>query len=252
MPNRRRRQSTDNDVVETHQQQRRAEPTAAIPKLDCELFNPETCDYQVWNVKFQNSIKLAGIEDGETRKMLFINALNTPTLATLINLCKPSTLEELSYDELHNILRDNYKVKKIAIAERVKFFSRRQGSESLADFAASLRRVVDDCQFPRQFYQQALITAFVMGTNNTSIKTELLKRDYVTFTEVVDLASTLDSISVASCLGSGPVSTHEECHLLKAGPCFVCGGNHWKKDCRIQNPFCKTCGRRGHLAKVCK
>ncbi|CAI5793272.1 Hypothetical predicted protein [Podarcis lilfordi] len=33
--------------------------------------------------------------------------------------------------------------------------------------------------------------------------------------------------------------------------CAGCGGNHSRAKCRFRNAICRTCSRRGHIAKVC-
>lgn len=61
-----------------------------------------------------------------------------------------------------------------------------------------MRRSVDDCKFPIEFYQQALITTFVMGIKDDNVMTELLKRDYESYSDRVESANTLTSTQDAS------------------------------------------------------
>uniref|UniRef100_A0A914QHV0 CCHC-type domain-containing protein n=1 Tax=Panagrolaimus davidi TaxID=227884 RepID=A0A914QHV0_9BILA len=39
---------------------------------------------------------------------------------------------------------------------------------------------------------------------------------------------------------------------LPKSACPRCNGNHWKADCPFKDATCYTCGRKGHLAKVCR
>lgn len=43
-------------------------------------------------------------------------------------------------------------------------------------------------------------------------------------------------------------------HFTKKGfnPCAGCGGNHNRSACRFRNAECRRCGKKGHLAKVCR
>lgn len=54
------------------------------------------------------------------------------------------------------------------------------------EFANTLRRLVDDCIFPVEFYQRAM-KPFFMGVK--TVKTELLKR-YDQFSDVVKIGNT--------------------------------------------------------------
>lgn len=35
-------------------------------------------------------------------------------------------------------------------------------------------------------------------------------------------------------------------------PCIGCGGKHHRLDCRFKNADCRHCGKKGHLAWVCR
>lgn len=77
-------------------------------------------------------------------------------------------------------------MKKVVIAERV-FFYICQQNDTLVGVATILRlTVVDDCQFPPEFYQQALTTAFVMKIKDCNVKATLMKKDHNTFSDVVE------------------------------------------------------------------
>ena len=34
--------------------------------------------------------------------------------------------------------------------------------------------------------------------------------------------------------------------------CFRCGGNHYANKCNFQDRTCHACGKKGHLARVCR
>ena len=38
----------------------------------------------------------------------------------------------------------------------------------------------------------------------------------------------------------------------RSGKCYRCGGNHLATDCRFRTAECHTCGKKGHLARVCR
>ena len=52
--------------------------------------------------------------------------------------------------------------------------------------------------------------------------------------------------------GSSRVSP-EVLHLSdKAKKCYRCGHDHHEKDCTLREAICHKCGKRGHIASVCK
>lgn len=106
--------------------------------------------------------------------------MSTNVLGSLINICKPKSINEFSFEQLFENLSSHFMVKKVDIAERV-FFSICQQNDNLVGFATILRLTVVD-----EFYQQALITAFVMKINDCNVKATLMKKDLNTFSDVVE------------------------------------------------------------------
>ncbi|XP_045126131.1 uncharacterized protein LOC123513205 [Portunus trituberculatus] len=36
------------------------------------------------------------------------------------------------------------------------------------------------------------------------------------------------------------------------GPCFGCGGDYLRRECKHKDAVCSSCGRSGHLSRVCR
>ena len=48
-------------------------------------------------------------------------------------------------------------------------------------------------------------------------------------------------------------SHHNQCAVLTGAKCQICRRQtHQRSDCRYKDETCKTCGKRGHWAKVCR
>lgn len=58
--------------------------------------------------------------------------------------------------------------------------------------------MVDDLKFLVAFYQQALGTTLVMGIKDSNVRTELLKRHYEIFSNVVEVANNESSIQAVT------------------------------------------------------
>lgn len=218
-------------------------------EIKCHTFDPDRDDIEVWHYKFSNSLRLSKIEDEETKRLLFVESLDTKVLGTLINLVHPRTIDECTFEELYQTLLNNFKVRKLKVVERVKFFSAKQGTESIVGFSNVLRRAATDCKFPSDFQQDALITSFIMGLNDSAVRANLLRKDYNDFNEVVNLASMLTTVKEESTSSSGGDLVHA---TAPWGPCYACGGKHLRKDCQFKDAVCVKCKKKGHLKSVCK
>ncbi|KAK8381291.1 hypothetical protein O3P69_018401 [Scylla paramamosain] len=60
---------------------------------------------------------------------------------------------------------------------------------------------------------------------------------------------------VASYRQCGPTPRRPVCAPESSGPpskcCYYCGEKHGKAPCPVRNQVCKSCGKRGHVKKVC-
>ena len=65
--------------------------------------------------------------------------------------------------------------------KRIKFFAKRQeSSQTLTDFLNDLHNKTTAYQFPSDFYEEVLITAFVGGLQNDHIRKHLMQRNLET------------------------------------------------------------------------
>ena len=49
-----------------------------------------------------------------------------------------------------------------------------------------------------------------------------------------------------------PQTSHNRMQIKQAKPCYHCGGNHKAIDCPHKSSECHKCGKKGHLACVCR
>ena len=86
-----------------------------------------------------------------------------------------------SYEDLSKTLKVHYEPKPLVIAERFHFYQRSQAlCESVADFAADLRRLSIHCEFKADWCDAALRDRFVCGLRNEATQKRLLAEDKLT------------------------------------------------------------------------
>ncbi|CAF4637437.1 unnamed protein product [Rotaria sp. Silwood2] len=227
-------------------------------------FDPTSYDWEEWEIRFDTFLEVESIEDDTKKRNLLINALGVQPFKTLISICKPNKPTEYTYKELIGKLRSNYARVTFPSTERIKFFaSRQQSHQSLTDFANDLRDKVTTCQFPSDFYEQALITAFVGGLQNDQVHRHLMQRNLTTFEETINAAKTIESVLLESSQVRSTLSEEfsvnkidnkaaQRANIDKKETCLSCGSSgHARSVCRFRNSTCYKCNREGHIAKAC-
>ncbi|CAF1460993.1 unnamed protein product [Adineta ricciae] len=228
-------------------------------------FDPSAYDWDEWEILLDTFFKVEGIRNEEKKRDLLITALGVKPFKTLIALCKPAKPADFTYETILTKLRTNYARVTFASTERIKFFSLKQSStQSLTDFANDLRDKTTTCKFPMDFYEEALITAFVGGLLDAAVRKHLMQKQLDTFEETLNAANTISSVLTqgASVVRDGTedltINKIQKRHGFpnkptSSGDCLSCGSaDHHRSDCTFKNALCFKCHKRGHIAKVCR
>ena len=199
------------------------------------------------------------------KRNLLITALAVQPFKTLLSLCKPRKPTECTYQEIVQKLRTNYARVTFSSTERVKFFaSRQESSQNLTDFANHLRDKMSVCKFPSDFYEEALITAFVGGLQNEHVRKYLMQTNLETFEQTLNAARTFESILIEGANTKGGLSDQfsvmriqkhhkQSSNIHQKLVCLSCGSKeHHRSQCRFRNVTCHKCNKEGHIAKVCR
>ncbi|CAF3495196.1 unnamed protein product [Rotaria socialis] len=228
-------------------------------------FDPTSCDWDDWEILFDTFIDVEGITDDNKKRNLLITALGVQPFKTLISVCKPKKPNECSYQEIIQKLRINYARVTFSSTERIKFFATRQdSSQTLTDFANSLRDKTVTCKFPNDFYENALITAFVGGLKNDHVRKHLMQQNLETFEQTLNAARIFESVLIQGSNDRNDVS--DELAVMKIQKqhkhaknvhhkmvCSSCGSpDHLRSQCRFRHVTCHKCNKEGHISKVCR
>lgn len=228
-------------------------------------FDPSSYDWDDWEVLFHTYLEVEDVTDDIKKRNLLITALAVQPFKTLISVCKPKKPTDYSFADVLQKLRTNYRRVTFTSTERVKFFaSRQQSSQSLTDFANRLRDNTATCAFPANFYEEALITAFVGGLLNDQVRKHLMQKNLESFEQTLNTAKTFESVLVQGAHTKTSVCDEPSVmHIKKTtrsgrkdqtkSVCFSCGSKqHLRSACRFRAVTCHTCGKEGHIAKVCR
>ncbi|XP_074113960.1 uncharacterized protein LOC141537020, partial [Cotesia typhae] len=174
----------------------------------------------------------------------------------------------LSYEELANILRDNFQSETSAITRRYKFKECRQlEGEDIKQFIVKLKKAATKCEFGVNL-EDNLRDQFIFGLRSNALRKRLLSEPGINFQKAKELATVFESTAnYVIRMTSQQDNVLESVNIINNKnkrqvrdfsnksnkTCYCCGKeNHTRKECRYQNYRCNECNQVGHLAVVCK
>ena len=204
-----------------------------------------------------------GVDTPEKQRAVLLSVCGPETYGLIRSLVAPDKPGSRSFKELVDLVRDHYHPKPSAIVSRFKFTSCvRNHGETVAAFVARLRRATEHCNYGAAL-DEMLRDRLVGGINDERLQRRLLAEPDLTFVKAVDLAQAYESAAKhAKALQTVPqegavhAATHKSSPLPTATAhvktCYRCGGNHHPSGCRFRDANCNYCGKKGHIAKVCR
>ncbi|CAF4937693.1 unnamed protein product, partial [Rotaria magnacalcarata] len=227
-------------------------------------FDPTSYDWDDWEILFDTYLAVKCVTDDIKKRNLLITALGVQPFKTLISVCKPNKPTECTYEEIIQKLRTNYARVTFSSTERINFFATRQeSSQTLTDFSNRLRDKTVTCKFPNDFYEEALVTAFVGGLKNEFVRKHLMQQNLEAFEQTLNVARTFESVLIQGAnVKRDPVEQFSVLKIQKKNKlvqstrhkvtCSSCGSmDHPRSQCRFRNVTYHKCNKEGHLAKGC-
>lgn len=121
------------------------------------------------------------ITDAGKRKAILLSCCGPATYSLLRSLVSPETPGEKDYAFLVKTLKDHFHPKPSEIVQRFKFNTRTYyPGESIADYVAELRKLVQDCNYGTTLLQM-LRDQLVCRVNDDSIQRRLLSHGEMDF-----------------------------------------------------------------------
>ena len=159
-------------------------------------------------------------------------------------------------------LKKHYSPQPIKIAERYRFYNRKQlEGESAADYLAHLRQLASTCQFG-SFLDEALCDRLVCGVRDPGMQRRLLAEADLSLKKAFQLiqgmeaaAKNAEEMRRENSIQQPAAATnvvHNTDAKTKKPSCSRClGTGHSQATCKYKTAKCSRCHKVGHLAKAC-
>ena len=244
---------------------------------EVETFDPDKHDFEVWLELFELFCSVNAIK-GDQQRSLFLIKIGMATYTDLRALCGAKAPQSVDYGDLKKKIENKLKPKPSEVAERSKFRARVQReNESVLDFVVELQKLSRTCNFGDAL-EENWRDGIVHGVLDKQLQTKLFDEPYLTFRKTMEilqawegtrisLKAEVETLENVSTMGSTSmvhairgqnqklVRKEEESELNAAETnrkCSCCGyTTHEFKNCKFKEYNCNTCGRKGHLQKVC-
>ena len=206
-----------------------------------------------------NKITAAG-----SQKAVFITVIGARTYGLLKSLLQPKTPQDaaITLDKMKEVLQKHFDPKPSPIVQRFKFHTRVR--KQVATYVAELRVIGEHCDF--QDSLDAMIRdRLVCGINSIRIQRRLLQEPDLDYEKAFQIAQAMELAAhdVSDLHGSKsqyqtqpPVHNlhhkKDQSHTQSQVECYRCGGDHYATKCKFIAADCRLCGKKGHLARVCR
>ena len=198
----------------------------------------------------------------------------------------PKKIIEKDPIELHKGLLDHIRPANITMIERSKFHKIVCNSnETFKEFSLRVQQQGAKCEFQNTLNDQ-LRDRLVAGINDIEVEKKLLQELNLSYVKAKEIVFDCDKVNSAI---SAPMqvlqlddSPQQQVNFTKphhqtsqrfyngkrnsnfkqytplssskqpSGKCYSCGGNHFRPQCKFRNSKCNTCGKQGHISKVCR
>ena len=169
-------------------------------------FDHRTHKWSSYQTQFEHFLRVNEITEESRKTSCIIALIGAETYETLESLTFPDKPERFKSEDLFKMLTSHFEPKRLKIAEQYHFWRNTQGpSQSLADYISSLRKMASTCQFPGEYLQHALCTAFVLGLHDESIACKLLSEKDTTLDKAISIAQNMEA--------AGKKQTRSQCQL---------------------------------------
>ncbi|UYV70704.1 K02A2.6-like [Cordylochernes scorpioides] len=197
----------------------------------------------------------------EKKRAYLLTLIGGKAYDTLKNLCSPKLPKEYKYEELIEKLVDYFSPRRSIIVERFMIFGRIQKeTESVSEYLVEIKRLASTCGFG-EFLKESLRDKLVCGLRNAKIQRRILSEGDVPLARVVGIALSMEAAEKntrifhvnepADSVDKIRAEVRNRYDREQKRKCIYCGRLH-KDLCRFREATCFRCGKRGHLATICR
>jgi hypothetical protein len=231
--------------------------TGQIGRIDS--FNLNDQDWSSYFEQVESFFTANAVTD-ELKVAALLSSIGATTYSLLKNLCAPAKPSTKTLAEINEIMSNHLNPKPLTISERYRFYRRdQQPNESVAKYIAEIRRLSVHCGFGN-FLDNALRDKLVCGLKNAAIQKQLLTHEELTFQQACKKALAMESaindateFNTSTSTSVNAVNQSNSKSKAYKNKCKHCGrSNHAEKDCFFRDKSCNKCGKKGHIAPVCR
>ena len=199
----------------------------------------------------------SGIEKDKQVPIL-LSSIGARTYLLLLDLVAPAVPSTLPFDRISKVLTSHFQPRCLVIVERFHFHRRVQAvDESIVEFDAALRKLATYCEFGRTL-EKTLRDRFVCILRHEAMQCRLITEHDLTYQKALDIAKGMkvtDSNTIS--LKTREPSLNKVIHRASMGAerptCYrFRKTGHVPNQCRFKDAYCHACGKKEHIAPVCK
>ena len=235
-------------------------------------FDPAKEEWTHYVERVEHFFTANGVTNDGKKAALLLTPIGPTAYKLLRNLVAPAKLEEKSFKDLVEIMRQHQSPTPSEIVQRYRFNSRfRREGESIATFLSELRALAEFCNFGPSL-DDMLRDRLVCGVEDPPIQRRLLAEERLTFERAASIALAMETAAhnaetLWSAAGKMGETTLEKSpsavHQLQAatgtkapsrsGSCYRCGQtSHVAAECKFKEAKCYHCGKMGHIRRACR
>ena len=219
-------------------------------------FDPEKEEWISYVERMGHYLMANDVDSDAKKRAILLSTCGAKTYQLIRSLVAPRKPADIEFTCLIEEVRKHFNPKPSVIVERFQFHSRvRQSGESVSTYVAELRRLSQHCEFGASL-DDMLRDRLVCGISDNRIQRRLLAEADLAFKKALELAQAMESadrntqdLQKATAQSVAVHAVHKQ---GSSGVCYRCGGKHWSSDCRFRDAECRACGKKGHIARVCR
>ena len=233
-------------------------------------FDPVKEEWSTYSSRLEYYFEANRVEDPDRKRAILLSVSGIETFKLVTHLTSPNSPKDYSFQEIVDLISEHYNPKKSQAVHRFKFNSRtRHQGETVSAYIAELKKLAIPCEFNGEAeLKKMLCDRLICGINDARMQHRLLAEPELDYDRAFKLVqasesadkSTQEMDKAAAANTSAGIhrmsqpSKKPESHGTEPteSSCYRCGGKHRANVCRFRTADCRYCGKKGHIARVCR